>query len=68
MHEPIKIKQKNKVSDEKKKGQCKDISVRTEAEALSEDAPRRHVFLSFDLGEVEGAGEDENVHQVDEAL
>ena len=40
----------------------------TEAKALSQDASRRHVFLSFYLGEVERAGEDENVHEVDEAL
>lgn len=40
----------------------------TEAEALAQDASRRHVLLSFDLGKVEGAGEDEDVHQADEAL
>lgn len=40
----------------------------TEAEALAQDASRRHVLLSFYLGKVEGAGEDEDVHQADEAL
>lgn len=40
----------------------------TEAEALAQDSPRRHVLLRFDLGEVQRTGEDENVRQVDEAL
>lgn len=40
----------------------------TEAQALSQDASRRHVLLSFYLGKVEGAGKDEDVHQADEAL
>lgn len=41
---------------------------RTETQTLPEDATRRHVFLCFYLCEVEGAGKNENVHQVDEAL
>lgn len=41
---------------------------RTKTKTLPEDATRRHVFLCFDLCEVEGAGKNENVHQVDEAL
>lgn len=40
----------------------------TEAKALSQDASRRHVFLSFYLCEGEGAGKDENIHEVDEAV
>lgn len=43
-------------------------SVTTEAKALSEDASRRHALLSFYLREVEGAGEDEDVHEADEPL
>lgn len=41
---------------------------RTEAKTLPKDASGRHVFLCFYLCEVEGAGENENIHQVDEAL
>lgn len=40
----------------------------TEAKTLSEDASGGHVFLCFYLCEVEGAGENEDIHQVDEAL
>lgn len=65
MNEPIKIKE---LASEGEKDQSESIRVRTEAKALSEDASWRHVLLSFYLGEVEGAGEDQNVHQVDDAL
>lgn len=41
---------------------------RTETKTLPQHATRRHVFLCFYLCEVEGAGKNENVHQVDEAL
>lgn len=44
------------------------IRASTEAKALSEDAPRGHVFLRFYLREVERAGKYENICQVDEAL
>lgn len=40
----------------------------TETQALPQDASRRHVLLSFYLGEVEGTGKDEDVHQAYEAL
>ena len=50
------------------KEQKKNISVRTEAKALPQDASWRHVFLSFYLREVERAGKDEDIHEVDEAL
>lgn len=49
-------------------GDEKHNCVPTEAEALAEDASGRHVFLRFNLCEVEGAGEDENICKVDEAL
>lgn len=49
-------------------GEERGSSIRTQAKALSEDTPRGHVLLSLDLGEVEGGGEDQNIHQVDEAL
>lgn len=42
--------------------------VHTKSKALSEDASWWHIFLSFYLGEVKGAGKDENIHEVDEAL
>ena len=44
------------------------VKVLAEAKALAEETSRRHVLLRLDLCEVEGAGEDEHVHQVDEAL
>lgn len=40
----------------------------TETQALSQDASRRHVLLSFYLSKVEGAGEDEDVHEADQTL
>lgn len=40
----------------------------TKTKTLSEDASGRHVFLRFYLCEVQGAGKNENIHQVDEAL
>lgn len=40
----------------------------TEAKALPKDASWRHIFLRFNLGEVERAGKDENIYKVDEAL
>lgn len=40
----------------------------TKTKTLPKDATRRHVFLCFYLCEVEGAGKNEDVHQVDEAL
>lgn len=46
----------------------KVIRASTEAKALSEDAPRGHVFLSFYLREVERAGKNKHIRQVDEAL
>ncbi len=42
--------------------------MRTKAKALSEDTSWWHIFLSFYLSEVKGAGKDENIHKVDEAL
>lgn len=44
------------------------IRASTEAKALSENAPCGHVFLSFYLREVERAGKNESIRQVDEAL
>lgn len=46
----------------------KIVVERTKAKTLPKDASGRHVFLCFYLCEVEGAGKNENIHQVDEAL
>lgn len=55
---------KNEKTSKSKKKQVKYTKTKT----LSEDASGRHVLLCFYLCEVEGAGEDEDIHQVDEAL
>lgn len=57
-----------KIRDKPSDGKRNIKNVRTEAKALSQDASWRHVFLSFYLCEVEGAGKDENVHEANEAL
>lgn len=44
------------------------VNALTKAKALPQNPPRGHVFLRFYLCEVETAGKNENICEVDEAL
>lgn len=52
----------------RRRGETSESKSHTQTQTLPEDASGRHVFLCFDLGEVEGARKNESVHKVDEAL